>query len=68
MDYQGKLYGKIGQKHFDTGITTEDFDQIVEALKSLRMSMGAHPDFVMSDHGEFRDMVATADEALSKLN
>ena len=29
MEYTGKLYGKIGNKYFDTGVTTEDYDKLV---------------------------------------
>ena len=28
MKYEGKLYGKIGKKYFDTGHTTEDLDKL----------------------------------------
>ena len=28
MKYEGKLYGKIGKKYFDTGHTTEDWDKL----------------------------------------
>jgi len=28
MDYKGKLYGKIGNKYFDTGKTSEDWDRL----------------------------------------
>ena len=32
MKYNGKLYGKIGNKYFDTSKTSEDFDNVVQAL------------------------------------
>jgi len=35
MEYHGKLYGKMGEKYFDTGKTTEDWDSLLEALKDL---------------------------------
>jgi len=35
MNYKGKLYGKINNKHFDTGRTSSDFDRMLEALKLL---------------------------------
>lgn len=42
MEYHGKLYGKIGNRHFDTGKTSDDFDQLemqrndlIEALQML---------------------------------
>jgi hypothetical protein len=28
MEITGKLYGKFGNKHFDTGKTSEDFDKL----------------------------------------
>jgi len=28
MEYTGKLYGKIGNKYFDTGVTSEDYDKL----------------------------------------
>lgn len=28
MEYRGKLYGKIGNKYFDTGKTTDDYDEL----------------------------------------
>ncbi len=35
MDYKGKLYGKIGNKHFDTGKTAEDWDEAHAVLEHL---------------------------------
>jgi len=29
MEYHGKLYGKIGNKYFDTGKTSKDYDDLV---------------------------------------
>ena len=28
MEYRGRLYGKIGGKHFKTGYTTKDWDEM----------------------------------------
>ena len=28
MEYEGKLYGKIGGKYFDTGKTTDEWDKL----------------------------------------
>lgn len=28
MDYKGKLYGKIGNKYFDTSYTSDDWDRL----------------------------------------
>ena len=33
MNYIGKLYGKIGRIYFDTGKTSEDYDELLQALK-----------------------------------
>jgi len=32
MEYNGKLYGKIGNKYFDTDKTSEDYDNLLNAL------------------------------------
>lgn len=32
MKYEGKLYGKVGGKHFDTGKTSKDLDKL-ESIK-----------------------------------
>jgi hypothetical protein len=34
MEYKGKLFGKIGNKYFDTGKTSDDFDEL-ELHKNL---------------------------------
>ena len=35
MNYTGKLYGKIGNKYFDTEKTSNDFDELVEKLEDI---------------------------------
>jgi hypothetical protein len=35
MEYHGKLYGKIGSKHFYTGKTAKDVDELVEMLEKI---------------------------------
>jgi hypothetical protein len=35
MQYHGKLYGKIGNKHFDTGKTAKDVDELVQMLEKI---------------------------------
>lgn len=47
-------------------IVLEQRDEAVKALKSLQLSMMAHPDYVMHDSGEFRDMVETSEQAINK--
>ncbi len=35
MEYKGKLYGKIGNKYFDTSHTTEDWDKLTSRVEEL---------------------------------
>ena len=35
MEYHGKLYGKIGNKYFDTGKTSKDVDELVQMLETI---------------------------------
>lgn len=36
MEYKGKLYGKLGHKHyFDTGKTSDDYDALVNRVAEL---------------------------------
>ena len=43
MEYHGKLYGKIGKKHFDTGKTSQDFDKLTqEHSEMLEMLKGVY--------------------------
>jgi hypothetical protein len=35
MEYHGKLYGKIGNKYFDTEKTSKDFDDMLQMLKYI---------------------------------
>ena len=67
-----EYYEKIGNKFFDTGRTSKDFDEMFEILKeterimsSLRLSMSAHPDCV--EDSEFSDYVSLADEQEKKI-
>lgn len=42
MEYKGKLYGKIGAKYFDTGRTSDDWDELEkfkEEYKSFDISI-----------------------------
>jgi hypothetical protein len=36
MKYEGKLYGKVGEDYFDTGKTSEDWDNLEIRLKEAR--------------------------------
>jgi len=35
MEYHGKLYGKYKGRYFDTGRTSTDYDELLEALNEL---------------------------------
>ncbi|MDR1282423.1 MAG: hypothetical protein LBK99_16615 [Opitutaceae bacterium] len=48
MKYKGKLYGKIGKKHFDTGYTSDDWDALRDALKACVATLE-----VALDYGDF---------------
>ena len=37
MDYHGRLYGKIGNKYFDTGRTSEEFDSMQKLAIKLQL-------------------------------
>lgn len=72
MEYLGELYGKIGNKYFDTGVSAKDFDKIekqnkelLETLKEantmiavLKRSMLVHPDCEIGS--EFCDYTTNA--------
>lgn len=36
MEYNGKLYGKIDDKYFDTGRTTSEFDHMQKKLVEIQ--------------------------------
>ena len=36
MNYKGKLYGKVGKKYFDTGRTSDDWDEMIDALVEFK--------------------------------
>lgn len=42
MKYNGKLYGKVSDKFFDTGATTKDFDSMQMLLNEAKNLVG-HP-------------------------
>ena len=39
MEYKGKLYGKIGNKYFDTSHTAEDWDKLTDRIKELEQQL-----------------------------
>ena len=73
MEYHGKLYGKIGNKYFDTNKTSKDVDKLVEMLKKskstisrISLSMNVHPD--CQENSEFADYVDLAIETESEID
>lgn len=42
MEYQGKLYGKVSEKFFDTGATSTDWDNMQILLNEAKNLVG-HP-------------------------
>jgi hypothetical protein len=36
MRYIGKLYGKLGNKYFDTGKTSDDYDNLEKEVERLK--------------------------------
>ena len=37
MEYKGKLYGKFGNKYFDTGKTSDDWDRIETGYNKAKL-------------------------------
>ena len=35
MEYQGKLYGKVGNRYFPLDTTSQDYDALVQKVKKL---------------------------------
>lgn len=74
MEYEGKLYGKIGNKHFDTGKTADDWDCLEKSLedykKKLQVAKKALNDILIwqkdvDDKWEYPKTIAS--NALKKL-
>ena len=42
MNYEGKLYGKVGNKYFYTGYTTDDWDKLELQVITLEADLSAH--------------------------
>lgn len=51
LQYTGKLYGKIGRKHIDTGKTGLDWDNMQRALKDALDQLEHVEDCRMLDCG-----------------
>ena len=59
MEYEGKLYGKSPLGYFDTGVTSNDYDKLVQKAKKLDeieskiiKCIEEEPDTDLSDIGE----------------
>lgn len=52
MKYHGKLYGKIGNKYFDTGKTSKDFDEMFEFISSLENDNNSIPEWLWQKRNE----------------
>ena len=42
MKYEGKLYGKLGSTYFDTGRTSEDWDELLYTIQYMLTVMSDH--------------------------
>ncbi len=56
MKYEGKLYGKVGRKHFDTGKTSHDWDELemckTQLLVLVNMAEDALCEALVLESGE----------------
>jgi hypothetical protein len=53
MQYHGNLYGKIGRKHFDTGVTTKDYDKMKKEHSEMLEMLEMHVDQLDLSNIEF---------------
>lgn len=51
MEYTGKLYGKIGNKYFDTGRTSEEFDKFQKMAIELQLLKDAQAEANGAERG-----------------
>lgn len=68
MEYKGKLYGKIGDKTFDTGKTSDDWDSMElenKKLKSLLQNIVAEfqPMKILNGHKK-GELISKAEQYL----
>lgn len=74
MEYHGKLYGKIGNKYFDTAKTSEDFDKLESQNKQLQKELDEANWFISNLQNNIKNMfgiksITFASKAeLKKLN
>ena len=59
MEYNGKLYGKIGRKYFDTGKTTVHFDKRITKVQLRNVIwetlMRFAPNTLCDEYAQFTD-------------
>jgi hypothetical protein len=55
MEYNGKLYGKIGNKYFDTGSTSTDFDKLLSKAEKYDKLMKEISKFYCDENGDFSE-------------
>lgn len=50
MEYNGKLYGKVGKTYFPLLETTEDFDKIKSDAKKLKKENTSLREYILKGH------------------
>ena len=81
MEYKGKLYGKLGGMHFDTGKTSEDWDNLEAKVNELQDAVNKNctiPVVMPSVYGIFKHgmdkvygyywSLETAEEICNEMN
>jgi len=68
MNYKGKLYGKIAGKYFDTGVTSEDYDRLVEGMEILNKGFEAQHEVNTKLIEQNRELVANIQLLLQSLD
>lgn len=68
MKYEGKLYGKVNGKYFDTGHTTEQWDEMIDALMDAKKAIESlsKEDLGKAHNNKYEWYVR--DELLDKVN
>lgn len=71
MEYHGKLYGKVGNKFFDTGKTSDDYatlkqrhDEALELLKDAARLLNNTMEFELVK--EYQDKVKEIETLINK--
>jgi len=66
MNYKGKLYGKIAGKYFDTGVTSEDYDRLIEQNAEIVSVLKRIVDFKKYQRDEDFISIKELEELLTK--